>query len=37
MDSVEYTDEQVELLDYNSDGDTNILDLVLIVNYILDN
>ena len=37
LNTIEYTDEQAELLDFNGDGDGNILDLVLIVNYILAN
>jgi len=37
LDIVEYTDEQYELLDYNQDGECNILDLVRIIDYILGN
>ena len=36
LDTLEYTEEQYSLMDYNIDGAVNILDLVRIVNYILD-
>ena len=36
LDLIEYTDEQYELLDYNQDGSSNVVDLVQMVNYILD-
>ena len=34
---VEYTDEQLMLLDFNNDGSSNVLDIVQMVNTILDN
>ena len=32
---VEYTEEQLMLLDYNNDGNSNVVDLVMIVQTIL--
>ena len=35
LDLIEYSDQQYELLDYNQDGECNILDLVRIIDSIL--
>ena len=37
LQTIEYNEEQLLLLDFNNDGNSNVVDLVLIVNAILNN